>query len=121
MWQRATVIQQKTGRPIQFEITETARESLAAWLELRGGSLEDYLFLSRLSRCPNIGTRQYARMVNEWVAVMGLQPGEHGTHSLRRRKASLIYKKTSKRCRSVWATPRSKAQSVILAWTSRMP
>ncbi len=91
---RATVIQQKTGRPVQFEITETARESLSAWLKVRGGCLEDFVFPSRLTRCPHIGTRQYARLVNEWVEAIGLPPEEYGTHSLRRTKASLIYKKT---------------------------
>ena len=91
---RATVIQQKTGRPVQFEITETARESLTAWLDVRGSSLEDFLFPSRLNRCPHLGTRQYARLVNEWVEAIGLPPEEYGTHSLRRTKASLIYKKT---------------------------
>lgn len=53
---RKTVIQQKTGRPVQFEITETAREILAAWLERRGGSIEDYHFPIRLTRCPHVGT-----------------------------------------------------------------
>lgn len=91
---RATVIQQKTGRPFQFESTETARESLIAWLDVRGGSIEDFLFPSRLTRCPHLGTRQYARLVNEWVEAIGLPPEEYGTHSLCRTKASLIYKKT---------------------------
>ncbi|MEM7061402.1 MAG: tyrosine-type recombinase/integrase [Pseudomonadota bacterium] len=91
---RTTVIQQKTGRPVRFEITETARESLTAWLDIRGGAIDDFLFPSRLARCPHLGTRQYARLVNEWVEAIGLPPEEYGTHSLRRTKASLIYKKT---------------------------
>ena len=91
---RSTVVQQKTGRPVQFEITETARDSLAAWLHLRGGTLDDCLFPSRVGRCPHIGTRQYARLVDEWVSAIGLQPADYGTHSLRRTKASLIYKRT---------------------------
>ena len=91
---RATVIQQKTGRPVQFEITQTARESLSGWLQVRGGALEDFVFPSRLRRCPHIGTRQHARLVSEWVEAIGLPPEEYGTHSLRRTKASLIHKKT---------------------------
>jgi len=91
---RSTVVQQKTGRPVHFEITETARDSLAAWLHLRGGTLDDCLFPSRVGRCPHIGTRQYARLVDEWVSAIGLQPADYGTHSLRRTKASLIYKRT---------------------------
>ena len=91
---RSTVVQQKTGRPVQFEITETARDSLAAWLDLRGGTLDDCLFPSPVGRCPHIGTRQYARLVDEWVSAIGLQPEDYGTHSLRRTKASLIYKRT---------------------------
>ena len=88
------MIQQKTRRPVQFEITETARESLSAWLQVRGSTLEDFVFPSRLTRCPHIGTRQYARLVNEWIEAIGLPTEEYGTHSLRRTKASLIYKKT---------------------------
>jgi hypothetical protein len=90
----STIVQQKTERPVQFEITETARDSLTAWLHVRGGTLDDYLFPSRVGRCPHIGTRQYARLVDEWVSAIGLQPEDYGTHSLRQTKASLIYKRT---------------------------
>jgi integrase len=91
---RAMVIQQKTGRPVQFEITETTRESTQAWLGKRGGDLSGYLFPSRIGRCDHLGTRQYARLVTEWVEAIGLRPEEYGTHSLRRTKASLIYRRT---------------------------
>lgn len=91
---RATVTQQKTGRPVQFELLESARGSLHAWLEHRGGSLDDYAFPSRTNHLRHIGTRQYARLVDEWVAGIGLRPEDYGTHSLRRTKASIIYKAT---------------------------
>lgn len=91
---RATVTQQKTGRPVQFELLESARGSLHAWLECRGGSLDDYAFPSRTNHLRHIGTRQYARLVDEWVAGIGLRPEDYGTHSLRRTKASIIYKAT---------------------------
>ena len=91
---RGMIIQQKTGNPVQFEITETTRESLSAWLAKRGGQPEEFLFPSRLARCPHLGTRQYGRLVRDWVASIGLRPEEYGTHSLRRTKASLIYKQT---------------------------
>ena len=91
---RGMIIQQKTGNPVQFEITETTRESLIAWLAKRGGQPEDILFPSRLARCPHLGTRQYGRVVRDWVTAIGLRPEEYGTHSLRRTKASLIYKQT---------------------------
>ena len=91
---RATVTQQKTGRPVQFELLESARGSLHAWLERRGGSLDDYVFPSRINHLRHIGTRQYARLVDEWVAGIGLRPEDYGTHSLRRTKASIIYKAT---------------------------
>lgn len=81
---RAIVIQQKTGRPVQFEISETARESILTWLEVRGGTLEDFLFPSRIGRCDHVSTRQYARLVDEWVAAIGLRSEDYGTHSLRR-------------------------------------
>ena len=91
---RATVTQQKTGRPVQFELLEAARYSLQAWLEHRGGTLEDYAFPSRTNHASHIGTRQYARLVDEWVTAIGLRREDYGTHSLRRTKASIIYKAT---------------------------
>jgi integrase len=92
--QRSMVIQQKTGTPVSFEIGDTARESLRAWLASRGGRPEEFLFPSRIDRDDHISTRQYARLVDEWVAAIGLDPALFGTHSLRRTKASLIYKRT---------------------------
>lgn len=91
---RSMVIQQKTGRPVQFEITADTRASLLAWLERRGGSIDDYAFPSRVDHEGHLSTRQYARLVDEWVTAIGLRPEEHGTHSLRRTKAALIYKAT---------------------------
>jgi len=91
---RATVTQQKTGRPVQFELLEAARSSLQAWLEHRSGTLEDYVFPSRSDHASHIGTRQYARLVDEWVTAIGLRREDYGTHSLRRTKASIIYKAT---------------------------
>lgn len=91
---RSMVIQQKTGRPVQFEITADARNSLLAWLERRGGTTDDFAFPCRTNPAGHLSTRQYARLVDEWVVAIGLRPEEYGTHSLRRTKASLIYKAT---------------------------
>lgn len=91
---RATVVQQKTGRPVQFEILEPARTTILAWLEHRGGMLDDYAFPSRTNHAAHISTRQYARLVDEWVVGIGLRSEDYGTHSLRRTKASIIYKAT---------------------------
>jgi len=91
---RITVVQQKTGRPVQFELLETARTSILAWLERRGGTPEDYVFPSRNDHADHLSTRQYARLVDEWVAGIGLRRDDYGTHSLRRTKASIIYKAT---------------------------
>lgn len=91
---RAIVIQQKTGRPVQFELLEPARISILAWIECRGGSLDDYVFPSRIDHAVHISTRQYARLVDEWVTGIGLRKEDYGTHSLRRTKASIIYKQT---------------------------
>ena len=92
---RATVAQQKTGRPTQFELLEAARSSLQTWLEHQGGTLDDYAFPSRTDRVKHISTWQYARLVDEWVSVINLRREDYGTHSLRRTKASIIYKATS--------------------------
>lgn len=91
---RAIVVQQKTGRPVQFELTADVRASLLAWLERRGGAIDDYAFPSRVDHAGHLSTRQYARLVDEWVTAIGLRRAEYGTHSMRRTKASMIYKAT---------------------------
>ena len=91
---RAIVVQRKTGRPVQFELLGDARASLLAWLERRGGTVADYVFASRINHSHHLSTRQYARLVDEWVTGVGLRREEFGTHSLRRTKASIIYKAT---------------------------
>ena len=91
---RAIVVQRKTGRPVQFELLTDTRASLNAWLERRGGTLDDYVFPSRVDHAAHLSTRQYARLVDEWVTGIGLRREEYGTHSLRRTKASIIYKAT---------------------------
>ena len=91
---RAIVVQQKTGRPVQFELLEHARNSVLAWLERRGGTLDDFAFPSRLDHADHISSRQYARLVDEWVAGIDLQREDYGTHSQRQTKVSIIYKRT---------------------------
>ena len=91
---RAIVVQQKTGRPVQFELLDCARTSILAWLERRGGALDDFVFPSRIDCARHISTRQYARLVDEWVTAVGLRREDYGTHSLRRTKAAIIYKQT---------------------------
>ncbi len=91
---RAIVVQQKTGRPVQFELLESARGSILAWLERRGGALDDFVFPSRIDHARHISTRQYSRLVHEWVTSVGLRREDYGTHSLRRTKAAIIYTQT---------------------------
>ena len=91
---RASVIQKKTGAPVRFEITSPARETLNAWIRKAGLSDRDWLFPSRIRACPHLTTRQYQRLVKEWVATIGLDPARYGSHSLRRTKATQIYKRT---------------------------
>src|SRR6218665_2631614 len=91
---RAIVIQQKTGRHVQFELTADVRASLLAWLERRGGTVDDFAFPSRVDHAGHLSTRQYARLVDEWVTAIGLRRAEYGTHSMRRTKAAMIYKAT---------------------------
>ena len=86
---RATVM-----RPVQFELTSDVRTSLMVWFERRGGTVDDFAFPSRIDRDGHLSTRQYARLVDEWVTAFGLRREEYGTHSMRRTKASMIYKAT---------------------------
>ena len=94
MRDRATVIQKKTGRPVQFEITEETRAAVQDWLSSLGARSGRYLFPSRFRKRPHISTRQYARIVHGWVAGAGLDSSAYGTHSMRRTKPAQIYKKT---------------------------
>ena len=91
---RATVIQQKTHRPVQLELMTEARKTLLSWLTRRGGALDNFIFPSRVNYMGHLSTRQYARLVDEWVGAVGLNVAAYGTHSMRRTKASLIYKAT---------------------------
>lgn len=91
---RAIVMQRKTQRPVQFEITEQTRESVAAWIAKAQFKSEQYLFPSRMRASPHLSARHYARVVDKWMASIGLDPAAYGTHSLRRTKATLIYRRT---------------------------
>ena len=91
---RAMVMQQKTSRPVQFEITQPTRDAVSDWIRDAKLGQDDYLFPSRIHDSPHIGTRQYARLFDSWVTEIGLNSSEYGTHSMRRTKASLIYRRT---------------------------
>ena len=91
---RTIVMQQKTQRPVQFEITEQTRAALEAWMHQAQLRSENYLFPSRLHDSAHLSARQYARIVKARVTVMGLDPAMYGTHTMRRTKASLIYCRT---------------------------
>jgi integrase len=90
---RAVVLQRKTGRPVQFEITDQSRDALAAWRQIRRAGSNEYVFPGRERDRP-MSTRQYSRLVKKWVASAGLDASSFGTHSLRRTKPALIYRKT---------------------------
>ncbi len=91
---RATVMQQKTQRPVQFEITDQTRDSISKWITSENLKLEDFLFQSRLSNSSHLSTRQYARIAHGWVEHIGLDTTSYGTHTMRRTKPTLIYKRT---------------------------
>ncbi|MEO6360739.1 MAG: tyrosine-type recombinase/integrase [Sphingomicrobium sp.] len=91
---RVTILQRKTGRPVTFEVTQQTRRSIANLIDAKGLSSDDWLFPSRSKKGFHITTRQYSRLVDKWVASVGLDPAAYGTHSMRRTKVSLLYKKT---------------------------
>ena len=91
---RAKVMQQKTGLPVQFEISQETRESASAWVDAGVEGASGFLFPSRLAACDHLSTRQYARLLNGWIDSIGLDTGPYGTHSMRRTKATLIYRRT---------------------------
>ena len=116
---RAVVMQHKTKRLVQFEIMPATRDALQKWINHAGLKSEDFLFPSRLHESPHLGTRQYARIVERWVGDLGLDPADYGTHSMRRTKATLIYRRT-KNLRAVQLLlGHSKVESTVRYSVSR--
>jgi hypothetical protein len=91
MASRALILQQKTQRPVEFEITEPTRDAVSAWIKKSALNPEDFLVLGRIHESPHLSTRQYARIVDSWVQLLGLDTMSYGTHTLRLTKAALIY------------------------------
>ena len=91
---RAMIVQRKTQRPAQFELTEPTRTAVTAWMEKEKLKPEQYLFPRRLTNSPHVSTRQNARIVHQWVSAIGLDSTVYGTHTMRRTKVTLIYKRT---------------------------
>src|SRR5664280_1029885 len=91
---RATVRQGKTGRPVRFELTEQTRQAVDDYIKTAGMKPGKFLFTACRKKENHMTTRQYARLLSEWIASIGLDPHLFGTHSLRRTKATLIYRRT---------------------------
>ncbi|SFL14187.1 Phage integrase family protein [Pseudovibrio ascidiaceicola] len=91
---RTSIIQSKTGKPVQFELMEGTRSALLKWIDSPEMIGSAYLWPGRFHDRPHISTRQYGRMLKEWVLSIGLEPSSYGTHSMRRTKVAQIYKKT---------------------------
>lgn len=94
IYPRAIIMQRKTHRPVQFEITELTWQPMAAWIDLARLASDAYLFPSRVTKSPHLSTRQYARIVASSIVSIGLDPATYGTHTMRRTKATLIYRRT---------------------------
>ena len=116
---RAIVMQQKTQRPVQFEITQPTRDTLQAWIKQAGLSSDDFLFPSRIHDSPHLGTRQYARILEGWIGELGLDTAAYGTHSIRRTKATLIYRRT-KNLRAVQLLLGHTAREQLFATSASM-
>ena len=92
--ERVSIIQSKTKKPVQFELTENTRDTVIAWVRSPEMIGCRFMFPSRFHDRPHISTRQYGRLVRDWVTAIGLEPSRYGTHSMRRTKAAEIYRKT---------------------------
>lgn len=92
--ERVSVIQSKTKKPVRFELTENTRDTVKAWARSPEMIGCQFMFPSRFHDSPHISTRQYGRLVGDWVTAIGLDPSGYGTHSFRRTKAAEIYRKT---------------------------
>ena len=91
---RAKIIQSKTGNAVQFEVTKQSRDAIVDWCAAKSLSNHDWLFPSRKDRTRHLSTRQYGRVVESWIRSIGLPRSSYATHSMRRTKATLIYRKT---------------------------
>jgi len=91
---RATVRQKKTGRPVRFGLTEPTRQAIDDYLRQATKKPGEFLFGGRRGPGHTMTTPQYSRLVSRWIASIGLDAGLFGTHSLRRTKATLIYRRT---------------------------
>jgi integrase len=92
--ERVTVRQKKTGRPVRFEVTEQTRQAVDEYLRSTNRKQGQFLFPAQRRPEEALSTRQYARVLADWVRSIGLDPCVYGTHSLRRTKATLIYRRT---------------------------
>ena len=122
---RATVRQKKTGQPVRFEMTEQTREAVDSYIAAANKKPGEFLFGGRHGRNLPITTREYARLVSQWIADIGLDPRFFGTHSLRRTNATLIYRRTGnvRAYSCCWGTRKSRARCAISAskWTTLWP
>ena len=91
---RAVGMQHKTQRPVQFEITPATRDAVQKWIKQAGLKSDGFVFPSRIHDSPHLGTRQYAPILEGWIEELGLDPADYGTHSMRRTKATLVYRRT---------------------------
>ena len=118
----AIVIQRKTGRPVQFEITQHTRRSVSEWLTIRRAAT-DWIFPSRMDLRRHLSTRQYARLVKQWIELLGLDGSSYATHSLRRTKVALLYRKTGnlRACQLLLGHTKLESKVRILALNSMTP
>ena len=100
---RATVRQKKTGRPVRFELSDQTRQAIDDYLKATGKRPGEFLFPGYRGTNRSMTTRQYARLVSEWIGSIGLDPRLFGTHSLRRTKATLTDRKSQGRPTPAWA------------------
>ena len=92
--ERVSIVQNKTNKPVQFELGEITRETVTNWIKSPEMIGCQFLFPSRFHDRPHISARQYGRLVRDWVVSIGLEPSSYGTHSMRRTKVAEIYRKT---------------------------
>lgn len=110
---RANVMQRKTRRPVQFEITGQTRTAIHKLIVGNRLESQDYLFSSLYSSPHHISTRQYAKLLKDWVGSIGLDPTAYGTHSIRRTKATLIYRRTKNLCAVQLLLGHTKLESTV--------
>jgi len=90
-----TIRMEKTSKPVEVTISETAREAIEALIAHNGIDDQHYLFTAPTRpKGEHMASVTYRKLVKDWCRLIHLDPAQYSTHSLRRTRPSIIYRRT---------------------------